>query len=61
MKKEYLIEFYRMGSYVKVSAIDPITNTEVSIVGDSKASEDELKITAIKKLKYVINKSLSDY
>ena len=61
MEKEYLIEFYRMGSYVKVSAIDPITNTEVSIVGDSKASEDELKITAIKKLKYVINKSLSDY
>tara|TARA_B100001996_G_C18268337_1_gene442041 strand:- start:80 stop:256 length:177 start_codon:yes stop_codon:yes gene_type:complete len=58
MRKEYLIEFYRMGSYVKVSAIDPITNTEVSIVGDSKASEDELKITAIKKLKYVINKSL---
>lgn len=57
MTKEYLIEFHWIGSYVKVSALDPVTNTEVSIVGDARATENELKNTAIKKLKYVINKS----
>ena len=31
---EVIIEFYQVGAYVKVSAIDPATHTEVSIVGD---------------------------
>ena len=36
---EVLIEYHRVGAYVKVSAIDPVTRTEVSIVGDPKRSE----------------------
>ena len=54
--KEYLFEFNWVGAYVKVSVIDPVTNTEISIVGDSNATETELKRIAINKLEYVINK-----
>ena len=54
--KEYLFEFSWVGAYVKVSAIDPETNTEVSIVGDSNTTEAELKRVAINKLEYVIKK-----
>lgn len=43
-------EFIRMGNYVKVSAIDMVTGREVSIVGDPKASQDELKRVALAKL-----------
>ena len=31
--REFLVEFIPVGRYVKVSAIEPITNTEVSIAG----------------------------
>tara|TARA_B100001559_G_C16452732_1_gene600114 strand:+ start:613 stop:792 length:180 start_codon:yes stop_codon:yes gene_type:complete len=55
--KEYLFEFNRVGSYMKVSVIDPLTNIETSIVGDPNASEYELKRIAINKLEYVINKN----
>lgn len=56
IRKEYLIEFNRIGAYVKVSAIDPITNTEVSVVGDARASDIELKRVAVRKLEYVLEK-----
>ncbi len=49
----YLIEFRPMGPVVKVSAIDPATGLEVSIVGSSKATQSELTDLAIQKLKYV--------
>ena len=52
---EVLIEYYRVGAYVKVSAIDPATRTEVSIVGDPKRSEAELARVALNKLKYVMS------
>ena len=58
--KEYLLEFKWLGAYVKVSAIDPVTNTETSIVGDSRASESDLKNLAISKLEYVLNKKIED-
>ena len=32
--REALIEFHRVGAYVKVSAVDPDTLIEVAIVGD---------------------------
>lgn len=52
----YLIEFQRVGLYVKASAIDPVTNTEVSIVGDARASREELTRVVVRKLEYVIKK-----
>lgn len=53
---EVLFEFVRQGAYVKVSAIDARTNTEVSIVGPASASEAVLKANVLKKLEYVMEK-----
>jgi hypothetical protein len=52
----YLIEFVQMGSYVKVTAMDPQTGLEASIVGDPNAGEARLKQLAVKKLHYVMSK-----
>ena len=51
-----IIEFYRVGAYVKVSAVDPATSTEVSIVGDPAAGEEALKRAAARKLQYVMGR-----
>lgn len=56
--REYLLEFQQVGRYVKVSAIDTATNTEVSIVGDAAATKAELERVAIRKLEYVLKKKL---
>ena len=53
---QIIVEFYRVGAYVKVSAIDPATLTEVSIVGDPAAGEPALKQAAINKLRYVMER-----
>ncbi len=55
-KGAVIIEFYPVGAYVKVSAIDPVTYTEVSIVGDPTVGEEELKRVAIQKLEYVMQR-----
>lgn len=47
---EILVEFAQSGAYVKVTAIDPATGTEVSIVGDAAAPRDYLATLAIRKL-----------
>ena len=52
--KEYLIEFHQVGRYVKVSAIDPVTNIEVSMVGAASATQSELSRLAVRKLEYVL-------
>lgn len=53
---EVLIEFHVVGHLVKVSAIDPKTLTEVSIMGPAGESREILKATAIRKLQYVLAK-----
>lgn len=53
---EVLFEYIPMGAYVKVCAIDAKTGTEVSIVGDARASQNELQRTALKKLEFVMSK-----
>jgi hypothetical protein len=52
----YLLEFMPVGQSVKVSAVDPVTGTEVSIVGPASAGEHVLARTAADKLTYVLNK-----
>ncbi|MBT4933708.1 MAG: hypothetical protein HOL66_12190 [Rhodospirillaceae bacterium] len=47
---------YTAGRAVRVVAIDPVTGTEVTMVGDAKRSEAELKRLAANKLMYVLNK-----
>jgi hypothetical protein len=53
-RRETLFEFHRVGGWVKVSAVDPDTLTEVSIVGDPAAGEAVLKSAALRKLDYVL-------
>ena len=53
---EVLIEIIQMGSSVKVSAVDPVTGTEVSIVGPPSVGEETLKRNAVNKLHYVLAK-----
>ena len=45
-----------IGNAVKVSAIDPVTNTEISIMGPATASPYTLKMNALRKLKSVLRK-----
>lgn len=54
--EEILFEFHRLGNSVKVSAVDPVSNTEVSIVGSPGAGERYLKQTALRKLLWVLQK-----
>lgn len=54
--EKVIIEFYQIGKFVKVSAIDPASMTEASIVGDPAAGETALKRAALQKLKYVMER-----
>ena len=54
--QEVIFEFYRAGSYVKVSAIDTDTMIEVAIVGDPVAGEETLKRVALNKLRYRLSR-----
>ena len=53
----YIIEFYSVGGSVKVTAIDPVTGTEATIIGPAKSTKKELTDLAVKKLLYVMNKN----
>ena len=55
-EREVILEFHQVGNFMKVSAVDPQTLTEVSIVGDPAASEASLKRAAIKKLEFVLER-----
>ena len=58
--QDVLFEFRKNGNAVKVSAIDPVTNTEISIVGPANAPVQQLKMNALRKLQYVIAKDHGD-
>jgi hypothetical protein len=53
-RRDVIFEFVRVGHAVKVSAIDSVTGTEVSIVGDPAVGEAALKRLAERKLEYVL-------
>jgi hypothetical protein len=55
-KKSCIIEFVQIGHQVKVTACDPDTGREVSIIGPSTATKKELTSLAMKKLHYMLNK-----
>ncbi len=54
MAKDIIVEFHQVGAFVKVSAIDTGSLTEVSIVGDPNVGEEMLARAAIRKLDYVM-------
>ncbi len=53
---EIYVEFVVQGSVVKVTAIDPATGTEASIMGPSGAPRAALTEAAMRKLRYVQQK-----
>ena len=53
---EVLFEFRRVGKALRVVAVDPITNTGVTMVGDPKRGRETLKRLAARKLVYVLAK-----
>lgn len=53
---EILFEYTRQGQYVKVTAIEPETCTEVCVVVPVGLSEQQMQIQAMKKLQYVLKK-----
>jgi hypothetical protein len=59
-EREVLLEFQRVGEFVKVTAIDPVTLREVSIVGSPRASEAELTRLVLRKLDFVEAKETGD-
>jgi hypothetical protein len=54
---EVLFEFRRVGNSVRVVAVDPVTNTEIAMVGAPGCGEETLKRLAARKLAYVISKN----
>jgi phage head maturation protease len=52
----YIIEFHRIGNAVKVTAMDPATLTEVSIVGAPSVGDTELTRLVVRKLEYMLAK-----
>ncbi|MGN6517701.1 MAG: DUF6898 family protein [Rhizomicrobium sp.] len=53
---EIYIEFVVQGAVAKVTAIDPRTGTEASIIGPASASRADLSQAAKRKLEYVLKK-----
>lgn len=54
--REVIFEFYPVGQYMRVSAMDTATLTEISIQGPVGAPEETLKLNALKRLEYVLKK-----
>jgi hypothetical protein len=54
--REVYFEFFPLGQFVRVTAMDVKTLTEISIQGPVNAPEDVLKRNAIKRLEYVLKK-----
>jgi hypothetical protein len=55
-ERQVILEYQQIGNAVRVAAVDPVTLTEVSIVGSASAGIEALNRTAIQKLKYVLEK-----
>jgi len=54
--REILIEFFPIGTIVKVTAMDVASLTEISIQGPASAGQEMLKRNAVKRLEYVMKK-----
>ena len=54
--RNVILEFQTIGNSVKVTAIDPVTLVEVSVVGSASAGEQALGRVAVQKLEYVLAK-----
>lgn len=53
---EVLFEYVRNGSFVKVTAIEPETKIEASVVVPASLSTEQMQLQALQKLRYVLQK-----
>lgn len=53
---EILFEFVRLGNSVKVTAIEPETKIEAAVVVPATLSQEQMKMQALNRLKYVLKK-----
>lgn len=54
--REIIFEFHPVGAYVRVSAIDAASLTEIAIQGPTNAPQELLKRNALKRLEFVMKK-----
>ena len=54
--REVIFEIQAIGQYVKITAMDTATMTEIVMQGPVTASEAVLKANAARKLEYVLKK-----
>ena len=54
--REVIIEFTPVSTFVKVTAMDTQTLTEISIQGPATTPQEILKRNALKRLEYVLKK-----
>lgn len=55
-RNRIIIEMYRLGNSVKVTAIDERSGAEATIVGDPKVGRNHLQELAVKKLHYLLDR-----
>jgi hypothetical protein len=58
--RDVIFEFRRIGRSVKVTAVDSLTLTEVSVVCPANATELTLRAAALRKLEYVLKRQRGD-
>lgn len=54
--REVIIEFFPVGTYMKVTAMDVKTLTEVTTQGPASAGQTILEYNALRRLEYVLKK-----
>lgn len=56
---EYIVEFRQIGSYIKVSAVDPVSfiETSIAVPAGKGVSKSDMEKLAVRKLEYVLNKN----
>lgn len=59
-KRETIFEFHRIGAYMRVTAMDTATLTEITVSGPAKASKADLQALAARKLAYVMDKKAQE-
>ena len=57
---EVLFEYVCQGAYVKVTALEPETGIEASVVVPTSLSQEQMNLQALKKLNYVLRKKAEE-
>lgn len=57
MEEGYYIEFMKVDNMVKVTAIDPDTGTEASVICPASTAKNDMTNLAIRKLHYIQKKN----